>query len=224
MTTKCASPIMNKTTAKNLINKWNQRLFLRCYGLEQSVRCSARFFVAKQLYSPRARTLAKVALSLAFVLAVVPEVVSSKAPAMVMQRVFDPLRPILKQLSAEKGFNAFRAEDGVITDTGVSFPDSPLRQPRRLQKVVVTFYSSTIDQTDDTPFITANGTRVRYGIAAANFLPFGTRIKLPDIFGGEVFVVHDRMNQRFGNRVDIWLETRQEAIERGVYYTTIEVY
>ncbi len=214
---------MNTTIIENLIKNWNKRLFWRCYGIEQSVRCSVRCFVAKQLNSSRARMLAKVAISMAFVLAVIPAVAFSETPTMVMQRVFDPLQPFLKQLNSEKGFNYFFAQ-GSSVDTEAIFPDSPLREPRRLQKVVVTFYSSTIDQTDDTPFITANGTHVRYGIVAANFLPFGTRIKLPDLFGGEVFVVHDRMNDRFSNRVDIWVATREEAIERGVYYTTVEVY
>mgnify|MGYP001610072804 CR=1 FL=1 len=215
---------MNKITAKNLINNWNKRLFWRCYHTEQSIRDLLCFLATKQLSASHARAFAKAAFAFAFLLAVIPAVAFSEAPAVVMQKVFDPLQPIFKQFSPEQGLNVFLAGDIANADAGASFPDSPLREPRRLQKVVVTFYSSTIDQTDDTPFITANGTRVRYGIAAANFLSFGTRIKIPDIFGEEVFVVHDRMNQRFGNRVDIWVATREEAIERGVHYTTVEVY
>src|SRR3989344_3213041 len=63
--------------------------------------------------------------------------------------------------------------------------------------LAATAYSSTPDQTDDTPFITAKGTTVRDGIIAANFLPFGTRIKIPDIYGDKIFVVEDRMNRRY---------------------------
>ena len=55
-------------------------------------------------------------------------------------------------------------------------------------------YSSTHDQTDDTPFITASGTYVRDGVVAANFLPIGTVIKIPDLYGNKTFVVEDRMN------------------------------
>lgn len=116
--------------------------------------------------------------------------------------------------------NAF----GKDADDLPTLPNAESREPRRIEKRLVTFYSSTPDQTDDTPFITANGTRVRDGIAAANFLPFGARFRLPELFGGKVFVVHDRMHQRFGNRVDIWVETREEAIERGIKYTIIEIY
>ena len=53
---------------------------------------------------------------------------------------------------------------------------------------IVTAYSSTPDQTDATPFITANGTTVHDGIIAANWLKFGTRVRIPDMFGDKVFI------------------------------------
>src|SRR3990167_1248447 len=40
--------------------------------------------------------------------------------------------------------------------------------------VTITAYSSTPEETDSTPFITASGTHVRDGVVAANFLPLGT--------------------------------------------------
>ena len=33
---------------------------------------------------------------------------------------------------------------------------------------------------------------------AANFLPLGTQVKIPELFGDKVLVVHDRMNSRYG--------------------------
>ncbi len=87
----------------------------------------------------------------------------------------------------------------------------------------ITGYSSTVDQTNSEPFITASGYRVRDGIVAANFLPFGAKIRIPEAFGDKVFVVKDRMNRRFNNRVDVWFSTRQEALNFGVKYTYIEV-
>ncbi len=70
----------------------------------------------------------------------------------------------------------------------------------------ITAYASVPWETDDSPFITADGTHVRDGIIAANFLKFGTRVRIPDLFGDKVFEVHDRMNKRFSDRVDIWME------------------
>jgi len=89
--------------------------------------------------------------------------------------------------------------------------------------VTATAYSSTVDQTDDTPFITASGTYVRDGIAAANFLPFGTVFKIPDLYGDKIFIVEDRMNKRYWHRVDIWFPERQMAKEFGIKQIRIEI-
>lgn len=88
---------------------------------------------------------------------------------------------------------------------------------------IVTAYSSTVDQCDASPFITAKGTMVRDGIVATNFLPFGTKITFPLLYPGKVFVVEDRMALRNSHKVDIWFPSRGEAIQFGVKYTQIEV-
>ncbi len=88
---------------------------------------------------------------------------------------------------------------------------------------VITAYSSTEEQTDDTPFITALGTDVRDGIVAANFLAFGTRVKIPELFGNKEFVVEDRMHHRFSDRIDIWFEDTDKAKEFGKQYTIVEI-
>jgi len=90
--------------------------------------------------------------------------------------------------------------------------------------VVITAYSSTPEETDDTPFITASGYHVADGIVANNMLPFGTKIKIPELYGDKVFTVLDRMNKRMGDhRFDIWLPSKDLAINFGVKSTKIEV-
>lgn len=89
--------------------------------------------------------------------------------------------------------------------------------------VLATAYSSTPDQTDSTPFITASGTNVRDGVIAANFLPMGTQIKIPDLYGDKVFTVEDRMNRRYTYRVDIWFPERDLAKIFGVKKIKIEI-
>lgn len=90
-------------------------------------------------------------------------------------------------------------------------------------KVLVTAYSSTIDQTDDSPFTTANGSRVHDGTIACNFLPFGTKVRFPEKFGDKVFIVEDRMNKRHNDKIDIWMESRTEALRFGIRTLTYEV-
>lgn len=99
-------------------------------------------------------------------------------------------------------------------------PEEPLVQKI---EVIVTGYSSTVEQTDDTPFITAAGTSVRNGIVAANFLPFGTKIKIPEVYADEVFVVEDRMHPRNNRNVDIWFPTYWQALNFGARRTHIEI-
>jgi len=90
--------------------------------------------------------------------------------------------------------------------------------------VVITAYSSTVDQTDDTPFITANGTFVRDGIVANNMLPFGAKIKIPELYGNKEFVVADRMNaSKSDYHIDIWFPSYIEAKNFGVKRTYIEL-
>ncbi len=89
--------------------------------------------------------------------------------------------------------------------------------------VWVTAYSSTPEETDDTPFITAQGTMVRDGIIAANFLPFGTKVQIPSLFGDKIFVVEDRMHRRKTNNVDIWMPTKMDALQFGAHKAQIAV-
>lgn len=100
---------------------------------------------------------------------------------------------------------------------------APISEVLETRIITTTAYSSTVDQCDSSPFIAASGRRVHDGMVAANFLKFDTKIRIPEIFGDKIFVVEDRMNRRFQNRVDIWMETREEALQYGVRNVTIEI-
>ncbi|HMB17469.1 MAG TPA: hypothetical protein VKO61_00970 [Candidatus Paceibacterota bacterium] len=96
------------------------------------------------------------------------------------------------------------------------------RTPKVLStEVWLTAYSSSPDETDSTPFITASGERVREGIVATNFLPLNSTIQIPELFGDKIFVVKDRMHHRKTNFVDIWMPSKQEAKEFGIHETEI---
>lgn len=89
--------------------------------------------------------------------------------------------------------------------------------------MVITAYSSTPDQTDASPFITASGAHVRDGIIAANIFPFGTLIKMPKLYGDKIFVVEDRLAPKNGHKIDVWFPSRESAMEFGVKITEIQV-
>jgi 3D (Asp-Asp-Asp) domain-containing protein len=108
-------------------------------------------------------------------------------------------------------------------DFGV-LPESEEREPSHTITVPATAYTSDPAETDSTPFITASGTRVRRGVVAANFLPIGTRVRIPEIYGDEVFVVEDRMNKRYNKRIDIWMEEKSDAREFGIKKIELEIF
>lgn len=110
-------------------------------------------------------------------------------------------------------------EIAAITD--IPLQSSPL--PKQVIQVTVTAYSSTVDQTDSTPFHTANGKDVEDGIVAANFLPLGTQLRIPEVFGEKIFTVEDRMHDRFERHLDIWMPSRKEAQAFGIQYLTVEI-
>jgi 3D (Asp-Asp-Asp) domain-containing protein len=116
--------------------------------------------------------------------------------------------------------------DGLITLQGQALvqstnPDTPVVVAQYW--VTVTAYSSTPDQTDSTPFITASGTYVRDGVIACNFLRFGTRVRFPQLYGEKIFVVEDRMAPKNSYKMDIWFATRDQAKQFGVKWTKVEI-
>ena len=113
--------------------------------------------------------------------------------------------------------------DDVVRPYG-SFPESQQRVAPRAMTVTATAYTSEVWQTDSTPFITASGTTVRHGVIATNFLPIGAKVKIPDYYGDQIFLVEDRMNARYYYRVDIWMEDITEARQFGVRNIDIEIY
>ena len=105
-----------------------------------------------------------------------------------------------------------------------SNPANPPSPVIRKLPVIITGYSSTEDQTDSDPFITAAGTGVREGIVANNFFPLGTKIKIPELFGDQIFIVEDRMSWEKGKyQIDIWFPDYWQALNFGAKRTYIEV-
>lgn len=97
----------------------------------------------------------------------------------------------------------------------------------RILKIYVTAYSSTPEQTDSTPCITASGYNLcqhnMENVVACNFLPFGTKLKFPELDPDKVYTVVDRMHERFNSRLDIWKRNKQDAKSFGLKYLTVEI-
>lgn len=131
------------------------------------------------------------------------------------------LAPVSQQTANTLEKANLETKNEVVSEDLKQLPKSDVKVKRRT--VTVTSYSSTPDQTDDSPYITANGTVVRDGVVAANFLPFGTRVRFPELYGNKEFIVADRMNTRYYYRIDIWMANRQDALKFGKKELLVEI-
>jgi len=146
-----------------------------------------------------------------------------------------PLPILAKEIKNDEGlfleildeFSLNHPEFFEVPDSANKLPETKNRRILKKEHYAMTAYTSEIAQCDASPCITANGFNVcQHGIedtVAANFLRFGTKIKIPDLFGDRVFIVRDRMNSRYSDRVDIWMKDKKEAIKFGFKVARIEV-
>ena len=82
-----------------------------------------------------------------------------------------------------------------------------------VKRAVVSAYSSTPDQTDADPFINAANRHVRKGdVACPRRLKLGTKVEIQGI----VYECADRLAEKYDDRFDIWMETREEANQWGI--------
>jgi 3D (Asp-Asp-Asp) domain-containing protein len=125
------------------------------------------------------------------------------------------------QTPAFAGFDVPAVNGNEVATTTNASPDVKVVKS---MKVDMTAYTSAVEECDDSPFITADGSVVRDGIVATNILPFGTKVRIPAYFGDKVFEVRDRMNPRYSYRMDLWVTTKQAAKTWGIKRNvTIEI-
>ena len=113
-------------------------------------------------------------------------------------------------MEAEKELEAYCSETNILyTEEIITVADSML--------VEVTFYTSSVEETDSTPYITASGSRVRHGIIAISRDLFAELS-----YGDSVYVenhgyleVRDTMHSRWEKSVDIWCESKKRAFQGG---------
>ncbi len=97
----------------------------------------------------------------------------------------------------------------------------------RVEYHIVTAYSSSKDECDSSPCITADNFDLcknnKENVVAVNWLKFGTKIRIPEYAGNRIFTVQDRMNKRYSNRLDIWMKNKKSAKNFGVKFYRIEI-
>ncbi len=126
----------------------------------------------------------------------------------------------LKMLNTADRVDAAGMATTAVTSTTVS---QAVYTPQNTLSVWVTAYASVPEETDNTPFITASNKHVEDGFLAANFLPFGTKVTIPSLFGDKVFTVEDRMSRRKTGFVDVWMPSVSDAKDFGIHKAQIVI-
>jgi len=177
------------------------------------------FFERKQPFPVKIKAVFVLILVVFTINVVFPQAVRAQSPLSasegVMELVWKSQHPLdlltERFVDYSNNPNGYKTQDTVIST----------------MSVVATAYSSTVDQCDSTPCITANGFNVcKHGVEdtiAANFLKFGTKVKIPELYGDKIFIVRDRMNPRYDYRIDVWMTDRNKAISFGKRLVTIQV-
>lgn len=98
-----------------------------------------------------------------------------------------------------------------------------VEKPHTIVEAVITAYTSSVDETDEDPFITASGSTVRQGtLACPSKYQFGTIVEI----NGNHYTCEDRMNKRYRQteRFDMWVESKQIAYAWGKQQLQVKVY
>jgi len=109
------------------------------------------------------------------------------------------------------------------TTTYVREEEPPSPPVYEVVRAEVSAYTSSPDETDDTPEITASGEKTRSGVIACPArYEFGTIVEI----AGTKYICKDRMNIRYRDRevFDIWMEEKELAYEWGRRHLEVKIY
>lgn len=111
-----------------------------------------------------------------------------------------------------------------------NLPEANNKKPVEIIEIYATAYNSLSWQTDSEPCITASGMNIcerdieDVVVTNYSYLPFGSKIKMPELFGDREFLVEDRMNERYTQTLDIWMKDYFDAKEFGRQKIKVEIY
>lgn len=86
--------------------------------------------------------------------------------------------------------------------------------------LLATAYTNSVDECGKSDGITASGVLAQpYRTVAVDHLPFGTKLKYNDI----VYVVEDRFGGNYSHKIDIYMESKEEAFKFGKRVLMLEL-
>lgn len=129
------------------------------------------------------------------------------------QRIFAPVA-VIKYPSIVEILSPLRTVPVPVAAIGRQISRGEPAQRIESRMMRVTAYTDS-DKGMNGKGITANGEKTLQGqtIAADSSMPFGTQIYIPEL--GKTFTVTDRGGDITGDRLDMYMESREDALEFG---------
>ena len=166
-----------------------------------------------------------------FSLKLVKRIIITLITVLIFEFFLFPMPTLASEIKAEEppevSLETQINENAFVKQVKNSLPDNQELKVSWSVYRTITSYNSEVSQCDGSPCITANGFNLcEHGIEdsiAANWLKFGTKVRIPELFGDRVFVVRDRMNKRYPDRVDVWFKDKSESRKFGVRIAKIEI-
>ena len=109
----------------------------------------------------------------------------------------------------------------LIPGTEIYIENPPHTRSHSFLMAEVTAYTSSENETDSTPYLTAAQTATRDGvIACPRYIPFFTVVEIDS----KKYSCEDRMALKHPDRWDIWMASYEDAIEFGIKKLIVKIY
>ena len=127
-----------------------------------------------------------------------------------------------KPVHLSKGMFVYR--DTVLknpTPKKTEVPVNPAPVPYRVALCNISAYTSSSDECGKDDGITASGVQAVAGrTIAMDGIPFGTKVEIE----GHIYTVEDRFGGGYTDRIDIYMDSKEEAFRWGRRWLEVKIY
>lgn len=128
---------------------------------------------------------------------------------------------MLKPHATAKGAKVFHSTEIQNPTPIVEHAEEPPTPSYREIEANISAYTASDDECGKADGITASGTVATAGrTIAMDGVPFGTLVEID----GHVYVVEDRFGGGYSDRIDIFMDTKEEAFQWGRRYMKVRIY
>lgn len=116
--------------------------------------------------------------------------------------------------------HALARGEKVFHDTQIKNPTPVVRQSKPYREIEANISAYTVEGGNGDGITASGKIPVAGRTIAMDDVPFGTKVEID----GHVYVVEDRFGGNYTNRIDIFMESRAEALQWGRRWLMVKIY